>query len=260
MQRAILLFGYPGSGKGTQGKILSALPGFHHVAMGDILRALTPANPLFERVQSYLRAGNLVPDELAMDLLKRYVDELKPDPDDFLIIDGVPRNAKQVELLNKIVEVIRIFKLSVYDENLVDRSHAQAGPGPGPVGRRSRTTSSPAGCGLPGGDRVLHPHLSRHHPHPHPRQPADLRCPLRHHSRAGQDAGHPLQVIQPFPSVAPPKGDTRMSRLRGLLPSARSRCSPAAYNVTYIAKTRTPSAVIHEQKLNFFVFGLVGGR
>ena len=119
MLRAILLFGYPGSGKGTQGKILSALPGFHHVAMGDILRALTPANPLFERVQSYLRAGNLVPDELAMDLLKNYVDQLKPDPEDFLIIDGVPRNAKQVDLLNKLFHVIRIFKLSVYDENLV---------------------------------------------------------------------------------------------------------------------------------------------
>jgi adenylate kinase len=119
MQRGILLFGYPGSGKGTQGKILSALPGFHHVAMGDILRSLTPANPLFEKVQKYLRAGDLVPDELIMDLLHRYVESLKPDPEDFLIIDGVPRNARQVELLNRIVQVVQIFKLSVYDENLV---------------------------------------------------------------------------------------------------------------------------------------------
>jgi adenylate kinase len=119
MQRGILLFGYPGSGKGTQGKILSALPGFHHVAMGDILRALTAANPLFEKVQSYLRAGDLVPDELVMDLLARHVESLKPAPDDFLIIDGVPRNRLQVELLNKIVKVVQIFKLSVYDENLV---------------------------------------------------------------------------------------------------------------------------------------------
>jgi adenylate kinase len=127
MQRAILLFGYPGSGKGTQGKILSALPGFHHVAMGDIFRALTPANPLFEKVQSYLKSGELVPDELTMDLLKRYVDDLKPDPEDFLIIDGVPRNGKQVALLNQIVEVVRIFKLSVYDEKLVvDRIRKRA--------------------------------------------------------------------------------------------------------------------------------------
>src|SRR3954451_13316646 len=103
MQRGILLFGYPGSGKGTQGKILSALPGFHHVAMGDILRALTPANPLFEKVQTFLRAGDLVPDELAMDLLEGHVKSLNPDPDDFLIIDGVPRNRRQVELLNRVV-------------------------------------------------------------------------------------------------------------------------------------------------------------
>jgi adenylate kinase len=119
MQRGILLFGYPGSGKGTQGRILSALPGFHHVAMGDILRALTPANPMYERVQSILRRGDLVPDELVMELFFGYIASLKPGPDDFLVIDGVPRNSRQVELLNQKIQVIRIFKLSVYDERLV---------------------------------------------------------------------------------------------------------------------------------------------
>ena len=127
MLRAILLFGYPGSGKGTQGKILSVLPGFHHVAMGDILRGLTAANPLFGQVQSYLKAGLLVPDELCMDLFRLHIESLKAEPDDFLLVDGVPRNARQVELLNKIVRVIRIFKLSVYDENLViDRIRKRA--------------------------------------------------------------------------------------------------------------------------------------
>jgi adenylate kinase len=127
MLRAILLFGYPGSGKGTQGKILSVLPGFHHVAMGDILRGLTPANPLFGQVQTYLKAGNLVPDELCLDLFKHHIDSLKPEEEDFLLVDGLPRNARQVELLNKIVRVIRIFKLSVYDENLViDRMRKRA--------------------------------------------------------------------------------------------------------------------------------------
>src|SRR5436190_22160740 len=117
MQRGILLFGYPGSGKGTQGRILSALPGFHHVAMGDILRALTPSNPLYERVQGYLRRGDLVPDELVMDLFFSYIaTTLKPAPEDFLVIDGVPRNSRQVELLNDKLQIIRVFKLSVYDE------------------------------------------------------------------------------------------------------------------------------------------------
>ena len=127
MQRAILLFGYPGSGKGTQGRILAALPGFHHVAMGDILRSVTPGSPLHDRVQSYLRAGNLVPDDLVIDLFGRYVEALKPAPDDFLIIDGLPRTGRQVELLNRLVDVVRIFKLSVYDENLViDRMRKRA--------------------------------------------------------------------------------------------------------------------------------------
>jgi adenylate kinase len=127
MQRGILLFGYPGSGKGTQGRILSALPGFHHVAMGDILRALAPGNPLFERVQSYVRRGDLVPDELVMDLFFGHIATLKPAPEDFLIIDGVPRNARQVELLSAKLQVVRIFKLSVYDERVViDRLRKRA--------------------------------------------------------------------------------------------------------------------------------------
>jgi adenylate kinase len=127
MQRGILLFGYPGSGKGTQGKILSALPGFHHIAMGDILRGVTPSNPLHERLQSYLRRGDLVPDDLVMDLFFRHIESLKPAPEDFLLIDGVPRSARQTELLNQKVQVIKIFKLSVYDERIVtDRLRGRA--------------------------------------------------------------------------------------------------------------------------------------
>lgn len=119
MNRAILLFGYPGSGKGTQGKILNGLPGFHHVAMGDIFRRLDRTNPLWERVQTYLRAGDLVPDELVMELFAHHLTSLALSPDDYVVIDGVPRNRKQVDLLNKLVRVIKIFKLSVYDEQLV---------------------------------------------------------------------------------------------------------------------------------------------
>jgi len=119
MNRAILLFGYPGSGKGTQGKILSALPGFHHVAVGDILRALTADNPLYAAVQSYTTKGNLVPNQLVMELFAQHLGQLAIKPDDFVIVDGLPRNREQVDLLNKVVNVIKIFKLSVYDEQIV---------------------------------------------------------------------------------------------------------------------------------------------
>jgi adenylate kinase len=117
--RAILVFGYPGSGKGTQGRILSALPGFHHIAMGDIFRALEKENPLFDRVQKLVRAGDLVSDSLVMELFLDYVKQLRPSRDDILVLDGLPRNKAQVDLLDKHVKVIKVFKLSVYDEALV---------------------------------------------------------------------------------------------------------------------------------------------
>jgi adenylate kinase len=119
MNRAILLFGYPGSGKGTQGQILAALPGFHHVAMGDILRGLTAAHPLYAAIREQVSQGNLVSDELVMELFGSHLESLKLPKEDYVIVDGVPRNRKQVDLLNRIVDVIKIFKLSIYDESIV---------------------------------------------------------------------------------------------------------------------------------------------
>ena len=127
MNRAILLFGYPGSGKGTQGQILAALPGFHHVAMGDILRRLTPAHPLYAAIRERVSQGNLVPDELVMELFGSHLASLNLPPTDIVIVDGVPRSRKQVELLNHLVDVIKIFKLSIYDEAIVvDRLRRRA--------------------------------------------------------------------------------------------------------------------------------------
>jgi adenylate kinase len=127
MNRAILLFGYPGSGKGTQGHILAALPGFHHVAMGDILRGLTPAHPLYAAIRERITQGNLVPDELVMELFASHLESLKLPPTDFVIVDGIPRSRRQVELLDRTVEVIKIFKLSIYDESIVvDRLRRRA--------------------------------------------------------------------------------------------------------------------------------------
>jgi adenylate kinase len=127
MNRAILLFGYPGSGKGTQGKILSALPGFQHVAMGDILRGLTSAHPMYAAVQEQVRLGNLVSDEMVMELFAHHLRTLNLPSTDFVIVDGLPRSRRQVALLNRIVEVIKIFKLSIYDEAVViDRLRKRA--------------------------------------------------------------------------------------------------------------------------------------
>ena len=119
MNRAILLFGYPGSGKGTQGRILSSLPGFRHVSTGDIFRGMDPKSDLYDRVQNHLRQGNLVPDDVVMEMLKGYMYHINPNPTEFLVLDGVPRNEAQAKMLAKMVHVIKIFKLSVYDESLL---------------------------------------------------------------------------------------------------------------------------------------------
>jgi len=127
MNRAILLFGYPGCGKGTQGQILAALPGFHHVAMGDILRRLTPAHPLYAPIHERISKGNLVSDEMVLELFASHVKSLNVPSTDFVVVDGLPRNRNQVELLNRVVEVIKVFKLSVYDEKIViDRLRKRA--------------------------------------------------------------------------------------------------------------------------------------
>lgn len=119
MHRGILLFGYPGSGKGTQGKILAALPGFHHVAMGDIFRGLQPDNPLYEEVHGFIRKGDLVPDRLVIEMFVQHLASRAIPESEFLVIDGLPRTREQVPLLNEHVEVIKVFKLSVYDERVV---------------------------------------------------------------------------------------------------------------------------------------------
>ena len=66
MNKAILIFGYPGAGKKTQGKILSKLPGFHHISLGDLFRAITPVHPQFDQVDQNISKGDLVPDDLVI--------------------------------------------------------------------------------------------------------------------------------------------------------------------------------------------------
>ena len=64
--KTILLFGAPGAGKGTQGKILGRIPGFFHLSSGDMFRALDPNSDLGQRVTSYSSKGELVPDDLTI--------------------------------------------------------------------------------------------------------------------------------------------------------------------------------------------------
>ena len=66
--KTVLLFGAPGAGKGTQGKILGALPNYLHISSGDLFRNLRVQNPIGQTFLDYASKGKLVPDEPPMSL------------------------------------------------------------------------------------------------------------------------------------------------------------------------------------------------
>lgn len=130
--RTYLLLGAPGSGKGTQGKILGNIPRFFHLAMGDVFRALDTRTAIGQKFVDFSSRGQLVPDEITMELLRAHIGHLvgihalKPDIDS-LVLDGVPRNLRQAEIMSDMIEVRKVFHLSCPDrEQLVTRMRKRA--------------------------------------------------------------------------------------------------------------------------------------
>ncbi len=114
--RAILLFGAPGAGKGTQGKILGQIPNFIHYSCGDAFRNLRVDSPLGRVFVEYASKGQLVPDEPTIELWNSSIlgliatGRFNPEADT-LLLDGIPRNPRQVELMNDLIEVKAVFNL-----------------------------------------------------------------------------------------------------------------------------------------------------
>ena len=130
--RSILMFGAPGSGKGTHGRALGAIPNFFHCACGDVFRNLRPGNELGKIFLEYSSRGQLVPDEPTIELWRRLIHDsvriqrFHPDTDT-LVLDGIPRNARQAEMLSGTLDVVAIFYLaSASRENLVARMQRRA--------------------------------------------------------------------------------------------------------------------------------------
>ena len=116
--KTILLFGPPGCGKGTQGKTLGTLPGFRHVSSGDLFRALDRASELGKIFTEYSSKGLLVPDDFTVRLWRDHMDKLiaagKLDAAaDVVILDGIPRNVRQAEMLQENVAVQKIVVMSI---------------------------------------------------------------------------------------------------------------------------------------------------
>lgn len=119
---SILMFGGPGSGKGTQGVVVAQLPNLVHLAMGDIFRALDKTSDIGKEFLSYSTKGQLVPDELTIRVFRRHVEEKikagEIDPNyHTLVLDGIPRTVSQVELLADVIDVKRIVYLVMEDRD-----------------------------------------------------------------------------------------------------------------------------------------------
>jgi adenylate kinase len=117
----ILLFGAPGSGKGTQGKILGTVPGFVHCACGDVFRSLDLKSELGRKFYEYSSRGELVPDEVTVQLWQQWLDttvltrQFTPESQ-MLVLDGIPRNVVQARIMDDRLDVLRIVHLICPDQ------------------------------------------------------------------------------------------------------------------------------------------------
>jgi adenylate kinase len=127
-----LLFGAPGSGKGTQGRILARIPGFFHCACGDVFRSLDLKSDLGRTFYEYSSRGELVPDPVTVALWQQWLDATvlthQFDPSSqCLVLDGIPRNVAQARIMEEHIDVRRILHLVCRDQKqLYDRMKRRA--------------------------------------------------------------------------------------------------------------------------------------
>lgn len=130
--RTILLFGSPGSGKGTQGKILGSIPDFFHFACGDAFRNLRIDDPIGRVFIEHSSRGQLVPDEPTINLWAKNIQASTLDGEfnpsrDTLVLDGIPRNVHQAEMLQDTLDVKAVFNLTCSDNSkMIERLQRRA--------------------------------------------------------------------------------------------------------------------------------------
>jgi len=127
--KSLVIFGPPGIGKGTQAKLLAENKKYFHFSTGEMFRGLQ-TNPkmanseIGKKVHELISAGNFVDDKTTIQLffktLEEYVKEKKFNPKkQILLLDGIPRNSNQVELIQEKIDVVKLIYFFCDDENIL---------------------------------------------------------------------------------------------------------------------------------------------
>ena len=123
----IVMFGAPGSGKGTQSEVLIKTSGLFHISTGDVLRDhIKRGTALGKTAQEYINQGQLIPDELMVNILASVMDDNKEVAAKGVIFDGFPRTIPQAEALEEMLQqrgtkVSAVIGLDVPEEILIGR-------------------------------------------------------------------------------------------------------------------------------------------
>ena len=100
----IVIFGAPGSGKGTQSERLIKEYGLHHISTGELLRDhIARGTEIGKVADSYISQGNLIPDELMLELLEHEIDTNSQKTSKGIIFDGFPRTVPQADALKALL-------------------------------------------------------------------------------------------------------------------------------------------------------------
>lgn len=117
----IILLGMPGAGKGTQAQIIEEELAIANVSTGAILREVSKSkSDLGQKVQSYVNSGQLVPDEIIIEMLVQRIS--KDDCNNGFILDGFPRNIEQAKSLDQAgVSIDLVIYLKILEEQIIER-------------------------------------------------------------------------------------------------------------------------------------------
>mgnify|MGYP002799694152 FL=1 len=116
----VILLGAPGAGKGTQAVRIAAAMNIPHISTGDIFRKnIKEKTPVGLKAKSYIDRGQLVPDEVVVEIVQQRIDE--DDCKNGFLLDGFPRTIAQAEALDRLPHIDSVINLEVDLDKLVDR-------------------------------------------------------------------------------------------------------------------------------------------